>query len=525
MASEAPRADSRFTAWVAGWSRLTAPTRTLISAGTASSALIALASIWVGFLGTASPLWTIEWFRETRSSPTIVVAASIGLIVGCTGLVVCWLLLGRRVFRADRRLPAATLVIAAACWAVPLLLAMPLFDRDIFSYIAQGRLLANGFDPYRWGIDAVPGWQEVGVDSLWTSTLTPYGPVSLAIQRFVAVAVGPLGYHATILAYRLVAVAGIAAATWLVWRLAARSGRAHPGILWATVLNPMVLFTFAVGGHNDGVMIALMVGAFSAALSRRAKLAILLIALAVGVKSVAIIALPVIGLIHLGDDAPFLRKLRYWIGSGVACLAILGLVGAVQGLSLKWLVLASTPAIASSWFAPTSILAAALAGIGNLFGLTFDVTFVVGKAVAIVGAIGAGSYFLLTRRPLQPLHRLVLAFSAVIFFSPVIYPWYVAWPLFVATAASLTVARRGRLLVAATTIFFVFKGIIPPYGYWADALFGVVQGVLAAVALGVGAVLLWLELSSHRADTRRLPGALHEFIVGTPYPPRLLRRR
>ncbi len=406
------------------------------------------------------------------------------------------------------------MVIAAAWWSVPLLFALPLFDRDIFSYIAQGRLLASGFDPYRWGIDSIPNWQEVGVDSLWTSTLTPYGPVILAIQRAIAVVVGPLGYHSVIFAYRLLATASIAIATLLIYRIVSRYRRPHSGLLWVTITNPLVIFAFVVSGHNDALMIALVVAALAAALERHPVLALVLLTLAIGTKSVAIIALPILGIIHLGDDASFVRKLRFWFISGMASLGLLWLIGLVQGLSLKWLLLASTPALTSSWFAPSAIIAAALAGVGNLVGLSFQTTFVVGKAIAIAGAIGAGSYFLLTRRPLHPLHRLVLAFSAVIFFSPVIYPWYVAWPLFVATAANLTITKRARLVVAVTTIFFVGKALIAPFNYSADALFAVVQGVLAGIALVAALVLLWLEFSAHADDTQRLPAALQQFVFG-----------
>lgn len=515
MPAPSPHSAARFRGWVSQWSSLTAPTRGIIAAGTGFSLLILISSIWTGFLGTASPLWDMEWFRATRGNGPIVIIASAALIAGCLGLVVCWLLLGRRVFRRDKKLPPKTLITAFAWWATPLFFTLPLFGRDIFSYIAQGRLVANGFDPYRWGIDSVTNWQEVGVDSLWTSTLTPYGPVMLSLQRAIAVAVGPLGYHAVILAYRLVATVSIIVAVLIVCRIAERYNASRSGVLWAILINPLVLFAFVVAAHNDALMIALLVGSLAAALKKHPTFAIVLLTLAVGTKAVAIVALPIIGIIHLGDTASFARKLKYWLASGLACLVMLWLIGLVQGLSLKWLLLSSTPAIASSWFAPTAIVAAALAGVGNLFGLPFAVTFVIGKAIAIAGAIGAGSYFLLTRRSLDPLHRLVLAFSAVIFFSPVIYPWYVAWPLFVATAAGLAVERRGRLIVAVSTIFFVAKDLIAPFGYSADALYGVVQGILAAIAFGLGAVLLWLELASHAEDTRRLPRAMQRFVTGT----------
>lgn len=506
----------KMRSWIAAWSKLEISPRMLTGVGFACAVSIVLSSIWVGFLGTASPLWSMEWFTVSRSNPLIVTAASVLLYVAAAGMLVCWILLGRHVFaRRGPGLASRTIVSTAALWGVPLLFALPLFDRDIFSYIAQGRLLVYGFDPYRWGIDSVPSWQEVGVDSMWTSTLTPYGPVMLAVQRAIATIIGsPLGYHAVIFAYRILATLCLIVAILLAAHLASRRGFPVNRVLWVTAVNPMFLFTFVIGAHNDALMIVFLLASLAAALGRRPRIALALLALAVGVKATAIVALPILGLIRLGPDATLRAKLREWAISGGILLVILWAIGAAQGLSLRWLLLASTPALTSSWFAPSAIIAAAAAGIGSLLGLSFDITFVVGKGIAIAGAIGAGSYFLLSRRPYPPLHRLVLAFSAVIFFSPVIYSWYLAWPIFVATAAGMTLRARGRLVVALISIFFVAKGIISPFGYSADVLVGVAQGALGALALGTGVLLLWLEAASHQELTHQLRRGTVQLLSG-----------
>ena len=44
-----------------------------------------------------------------------------------------------------------TMVATTGFWLAPLLLSVPLFSRDTYSYLAQGALLRDGLDPYAVG--------------------------------------------------------------------------------------------------------------------------------------------------------------------------------------------------------------------------------------------------------------------------------------------------------------------------------------------------------------------------------------
>src|SRR5579884_1366742 len=47
--------------------------------------------------------------------------------------------------------PVRKLVAVAALWVVPLLLAPPLFSRDVYSYAAQGEMMSHHISPYHYG--------------------------------------------------------------------------------------------------------------------------------------------------------------------------------------------------------------------------------------------------------------------------------------------------------------------------------------------------------------------------------------
>ena len=74
--------------------------------------------------------------------------------------------------------PVRKLVMVLALWIVPLLLAPPLFSRDIYSYAAQGEMMSHHISPYHYGPGVLGAAPSVTlVDHLWLNTPVPYGPL------------------------------------------------------------------------------------------------------------------------------------------------------------------------------------------------------------------------------------------------------------------------------------------------------------------------------------------------------------
>ena len=108
--------------------------------------------------------------------------------------------------------------------AVPL--TPPLFSRDVYSYLAVGQMMNQGFNPYDSGPLDVLGDRDAfahQVDAKWQHTPTPYGPTFLLIVRGI---VGITGPHviAAVLLQRLFELVGVALMVWALPRLARRSG-------------------------------------------------------------------------------------------------------------------------------------------------------------------------------------------------------------------------------------------------------------------------------------------------------------
>src|SRR5699024_7892075 len=112
---------------------------------------------------------------------------------GCWIMFRAWLRLGQRLRQApvsdhQGRWPPGSLRNgnwATAVWAAPQLLVIPIFSRDVFAYLNQGRLVLAGEDPYTTGVSSLENWFQLGTDVTWAQDETPYGPLFLWLEAAV----------------------------------------------------------------------------------------------------------------------------------------------------------------------------------------------------------------------------------------------------------------------------------------------------------------------------------------------------
>ncbi len=132
----------------------------------------------------------------------------VGVYFGLVLLIAAWALLGRLV-RGPRPPTPRALLAVLAVWAAPLLVAPPLFSRDVYSYLAQGAMVEAHLDVYAHGPSRLGGPLADEVAPLWRHTGAPYGPVFLAVAAALSgVTRGDL--PAGLFGMRLVALAGVA---------------------------------------------------------------------------------------------------------------------------------------------------------------------------------------------------------------------------------------------------------------------------------------------------------------------------
>src|SRR5271155_3556029 len=111
------------------------------------------------------------------------------------------------------------MVAPTGFWLAPLLLSVPVFSRDTYSYLAQGALLRDGLDPYAVGPVANPNILLDNVSPIWTITTAPYGPAFILVAKFITVLVGNNVVAGTML-LRLCMLPGLALLIWAAPRLA-----------------------------------------------------------------------------------------------------------------------------------------------------------------------------------------------------------------------------------------------------------------------------------------------------------------
>lgn len=219
--------------------------------GACGAALLTFGSFGAGSVRRVDPLLEgvyLSWLRFGHGHllSTIIIWIGVLLMIGA------WVRLGRAVL-ADHALVHDLWKVLPA-WTVPLLVATPMFSRDAYSYLAQGAMLREGFDPYSEGPVVNPGLLLDNVSNVWTTTTTPYGPVHLLLGAGITSITGDNVVSGTWL-WRLLMLPGLVLMAWGVPRLARRMGGNPTVALWLAVLNPLVLVHLVGGVHNELLMV------------------------------------------------------------------------------------------------------------------------------------------------------------------------------------------------------------------------------------------------------------------------------
>ncbi|MGW0599337.1 polyprenol phosphomannose-dependent alpha 1,6 mannosyltransferase MptB [Streptomyces sp. NPDC002776] len=400
----------------------------------------------------------------------------IGVYFGVVLLIAAWALLGRLLLGDGPPAPRA-LLVTLAVWAAPLLLAPPLFSRDVYSYLAQGAMVDAHLDVYTHGPSRLGGPLADEVAPLWQHTGAPYGPVFLALASALsALTSGEL--PAGLFGMRLVALLGVALMAAALPPLARHSGADPAAALWLGALNPLVLLHLIAGAHNDAVMLGLLGLGLVAALGRWPVLGAVLVTLAALVKAPAVLGLAAVVVLQVRAGRPPARAVRT---TAAATAATTVAATAVAGTGYGWIGALDTPVSPHNW-ALTSLLGRAtralLEGLGSdLAPLAVPAWHALGVAAAVV----AVAVIWLRLRP-RPVYALGLSLAAVAALGPAIRPWYALWGLFLIAAAAPSASVRHR--VAAVTGVLALATL--PSGGPADTgqlVLAVSGGVLAVVVL------------------------------------------
>ncbi|AIY49453.2 putative CONSERVED INTEGRAL MEMBRANE PROTEIN [Mycolicibacterium fortuitum] len=450
---------------------------------------------------------------------------------GAVMMALAWLMLGRFAL-GPRRMSRSQLDRTLLLWAIPLLIAPPMYSKDVYSYLAQSEIGYIGLNPYQVGPATGLGLDHVftlSVPSLWRETPAPYGPLFLWIGESISALTGE-NIVAAVLCHRAVVLLGVGLIVWATPRLARRCGVAEVSALWLGACNPLLFMHLVAGIHNEALMLGLMLAGTEFALrgidaaapliprplawphSREdwdrwypagmLLLGTVLITLSSQVKLPSLLALGFVAMAlawRLGGTIK-----AFFVASaplGVISLAVMAVIGWASGLGFGWLGTLGTANVVRSWMSPPTLLALGTGQVGILLGLGDHTTAV----LALTRAIGVFliailvSWLLLAvlRGRLHPVGGLGVALGGTILLFPVVQPWYLLWAVIPLAAWATRPGFRGST-IAITLVVGIFG---PTANGDRFTLFQIVMATLASTVI----VLILIALTWRRLPWRVSP--------------------
>jgi len=461
---------------------------------------------------------------------------------GAVMMALAWLMLGRFTL-GERRMTRSQLDRTLLLWVLPLLIAPPMYSRDVYSYLAQSEISLQGLNPYRVGPATGLGLDHVftlSVPNMWRETPAPYGPLFLWIGQGISALTGENIVEA-VLCHRLVVLLGVGLIVWATPRLARRCGVAEVSALWLGAANPLLIMHLVAGIHNEALMLGLMlagtefalrgIGAVGPLLPKpwawphgrdewgrwlpmaNLLLGVVLITLSSQVKLPSLLAL---GFVAVALAYRWGGTFKAFVIAGGSLTAVsvvvMALIGWASGLGFGWVFTLGTANVVRSWMSLPTLLALGTGQVGILLGLGDHTTAVLGLTRAIgVFAIAIVVTFLLLavlRGRLHPVGGLGVALGMTVLLFPVVQPWYVLWAV-IPLAAWATRQQFRTATIAVTLVVGIFG---PTANGDRFTLFQILLAVVASTVI----VLILIGLTYYRLPWRKLPEAVPPRVVEAP---------
>ncbi len=483
------------TAWRSlSWgARLGHPPRGPLLLGLLASLMTVLGGFGAGGVLVYDPLLSNSVFGfwrygHGRELATVLIYGGVALMAWA------WVRLGRDVLA--RRVGGRAVLTTAAVWTAPMLLSPPLFTRDVFSYLAQGRLPLAGFDPYAVGPEALPGIFTDNVHFFWQDTPAPYGPLFILLAKGIAALVGDniiLG----VLLMRLALLPGLALLVWAMPELTRRLGGRVPVTLWIVVANPMMIINMIGGGHNDLLVVGLLAAGALIALRGGHVGAIALVSAAMAVKASAGIALPFLVLVWAADlTGSRTARVAKATAAGLAVFVVVfAACTFAAGVGLGWLPALSAPSLIVNWMSiPTAVGQITHALAGSVVAVPQQPFVVVARIIggAVLLVLACRQWWAARDGGPDAVRRAGIVLLAVAVLSPATLPWYVSWGM--ALLAMVAWTPRGLQYL----VFGSLMLIVAYYPNGEDALYNV------PYLLGCGLVAALAAVSLVRPDPLHL---------------------
>jgi alpha-1,6-mannosyltransferase len=447
----------------------------------------------------------MSWLRFGHG----LVLSSITLWIGVALMLFAWIWLGRSVIEGEA--DEYQMVATTGFWLAPLLLSVPVFSRDTYSYLAQGALLRDGLDPYAVGPVENSNVLLDNVSPIWTTTTAPYGPGFILVAKFVTLLVGDNVVAGTMV-LRLCMLPGLVLLVWAAPRIARHIGASGAAALWICALNPLVIIHLMGGVHNEMLMVGLMMAGIALTMERHPVAGIALVVVGVAVKATAALALPFLVWVwvrqlrarrELGGTQAFAVAAA---GSVLVFVAVFAVLSVAAGVGIGWLTALAGSVKIINWLTLPTAAANVINVFGGLFGTVqfyavLEVTRAIGIVIIVVALPVLWWRYRHTDR--EALTGIAAVMVVVVLFVPAALPWYYTWPLAVMSALTQSRAWIAAIAGFSTWIMVIFKP---------DGSHGMYSWIHVAIATAC-AVIAWRALHKTRdvstpepAPAEPLPG-------------------
>ena len=491
----------------------------VIPAASVSLSVSPLARVWPWLLAPTR-LVLGDTLASTSLPPGRGLLALIALgtvLIGASCAAALALRIAPEVRLSQRQLLAVALG-TTALFGLTLVLLPSLPSDDIFSYILYGRITTvHGANPL---ISTPADFSHDPFLSLvfWRDVRSVYGPVWLLLSAGLSLVAqafgGSLALYVAL--FKLLGFAAHMINAWLIWRILGRiapSRQLQGTLLYAW--NPLCLLEFCASGHNDVVMLTLLLLAVYC-LTRQWELpALVLFGLSISVKYVPIVLLP----FYLALVA---RRMRAngasWRQVGTAVGWRVGVVILVFGVTALpfWAgpatlgALSLSPPAQQLGNSTAEAISWPLRSLAQALGLSPDAARnAVDTGLKAVGLFVFAILWLWEFRRTRTLDGMLTAWGwtlvwYVLVASGWFWPWYVTWAIAVVALTPWRLLSRITVLLSAGVLtLYTFQPLyaLGIYGYRSLVAFGPALVVLAIV---LARRLGWLN----GQRTRREPGKI-----------------
>lgn len=458
-----------------GWIRRTASSLWMLTSPMRSGLFMAALFVAVYAAAYLIPFPLLTWYPVSQRTFATITShsplAAIGLaLASLVSVLLCWRI-GRVVLTLSRRFAIFLIVLAWLSACACAILTTPGLSTDMGDYIFRAHMFVHlNRNPMTTPPSALIAFKEFP-HLAWYKVPDFYGPLWQWLSGAVHTLAGE-DHLANLLGYKLLGATAVGASGWLIYAILMRTAPqlAVAGLaLW--FLNPVVLNEGVMHGHNDLVLIPLVLSGIALLLRDEEAVGATSRSIAVGgvgIDVMGILLLTAAGLIKatiwvlLPVAAVWLVRQR-GLRQGITTVAL----GMVAGVALVWLAyqpfggweLVTTMARRRGWWSANSWTAALFYALRDGAGWNHAtaVRRIIGGTSALFVLVAAAATVRLKDLRLM---AWAVAVAYLLIGSYWFQPWYATWAI---ALAAVTSNRRITSFTLVLSFFLLLHHIVLQY--------------------------------------------------------------